>query len=193
NSHIIPTTARDRKTFLRATCIDKFDYAVINHGGIILNANGALNTDWFQEIEPKIRPLLPVLTGLQQQVQLFSDLQNLSLNIRLIDDYGITFYLSIKHQQGQAETLHYVNNSVIQPYLELHELDFYCHMNDNNLSVLPDVINKAPAVAYVQKQLDKHYKDYLSFGIGDSLTDMAYMQLCDYFITPQNSQIMQHF
>jgi hypothetical protein len=27
--------------------------------------------------------------------------------------------------------------------------------------------------------------------MGDSVTDIAYMQLCDYFMTPQNSQIVR--
>lgn len=193
NTHIIPTTARDQKTFLRATCIEQFEYAIINHGGIVLNADGSLDRQWFQTIENQIAPLLPILKGLEQQVRQFSKIHSIPLNIRLIEDFGLSFYLSIKHEYGHADALTFVNKSVVQPYLEMHGLGFYCHINDNNLSVLPDVINKAPAVAYVQKQLDEHYKDYLSIGIGDSLTDMAYMQLCDYFITPKNSQILRNF
>ncbi|MCK5926220.1 MAG: hypothetical protein KAG10_10025 [Methylococcales bacterium] len=135
---------------------------------------------------------MPILKGLEQQVRQFSKIHSIPLNIRLIEDFGLSFYLSIKHQYGHTKALTFVDNCVIQPYLELHELDFYCHMNDNNLSILPEAINKAPAVAYVQKKLDQRYGEYLSLGIGDSLTDKAYMQQCDYFITPKNSQISRY-
>ncbi|MCK5871676.1 MAG: hypothetical protein KAG26_02520 [Methylococcales bacterium] len=194
NTHIIPTTARDEKTFLRATCIEQFEYAIINHGGIVLNADGSFDRQWFQTIENQITPLLPLLKGLEQQVRQFSKIHSIPLNIRLIEDFGLSFYVSIKHEYGHTEALTYVDKCVIQPYLAMHALGFYCHINDNNLSVLPNEINKASAVAYVQKKLDKRYKkDYLSVGMGDSLTDMAYMQLCDYFITPKNSQILRNF
>jgi hypothetical protein len=193
NTHIIPTTARDEATFLRAKCIEKFDYAIINHGGIILNDNNEPDAVWFKQIETQVNPLLPSLEGLQAQVNLFAKIQSIPLNIKLISDFGLTFYLSIKHEYGHTQSLDAVNNCVVQPYLALHGLDFYCHQNDNNLSVLPQVINKAPAVAYLQKKIAQRYDNYLSLGMGDSVSDCDYMNLCDYFMTPKNSQILRYF
>ena len=94
-THLIPTTARDLDAFSR-TCIEKFDYAVINHGGIILDAKGSVDSDWFNLMELKIKPLLSVLKALEKQVQIFAKTRNIPFKIRLIDDFGLTFYFFAK-------------------------------------------------------------------------------------------------
>lgn len=192
NTHLVPTTARNKESFSRV-CIKNFDYAILNHGGIILNAEGHINTNWFEFIAPKINPLLSVFQALETHVQHFAQTQNIPLKIRLTDDFGLIFNLLIKHQFRDNKALTHLTEFLLKPYLKTWQLDFYCHLNDNNLMVLPKFLNKASAVKFLQQQLNTDYPDYLSFGIGDSLTDMPYMQLCDYFITPTNSQIMQEF
>ena len=189
-TRLIPTTARNENAFKRA-CIDDFDYAIINHGGIILNRDGSVHQGWYQKIEPQVNAMLPDLKALEAHVQQFANQQQVPYNIRLISDFGLTFYLLVKHQERDKNTLKMLYEQVISPYIESQQLDFYCHLNDNNLAVLPKFLNKAPAVSFLQEQLEKEHKEYLSFGMGDSLTDVPYMQLCDYFITPTNSQIIQ--
>lgn len=189
-TRLIPTTARNKDAFYRA-CVEQFDYAIITHGGIILNADGSLHSQWFELMESKIKPLLPKLQALEKQLQNFANKEKIPYKIRLIEDFGLTFYLSVKHQHRDNQALKLILDNVVNPYLESQKLDFYCHLNDNNLAILPKFLNKAPAVSYLQQQLKQEYKEYLSFGMGDSLTDMPYMQLCDYFITPTNSQIMR--
>jgi len=189
-TRLIPTTARNEDAFRRA-CVEEFDYAIINHGGIILNADGSVHQDWFKQIEAKITPLLPNLKALETLVNQYAEDEAIAYKVRLIADFGLTFYLSVKHKQRDNAALKVLLDEVVNPYLSEHGLEFYCHLNDNNLAVLPKFLNKAPAVSYLQKQLEAEHGEYISFGIGDSLTDMAYMQLCDYFVTPKNSQIMR--
>lgn len=193
NAHtrLIPTTGRNHASFLLAESIKTFDYAIINYGGIILKADGSVDQYWANLIASKINPLLSVLQAITKHAETAAKTQSIPLKIRLIADFGLTFYLSIKHQNRDCEVLYYVANQIIKPYLNTQQLDFYCHLNDNNLAVFPQFLNKASAVNYLLQQFNQDYSNYLSFGIGDSLTDMPYMQLCDYFITPANSQIMQ--
>lgn len=190
NTRLVPTTARNNDAFSRA-CVDKFDYAIINHGGIILNADGSVHLDWFKQIESKIVLQLPALQVLKEQVQHFAGAKNIPFKVRLITDFGLTFYLSVKHEYQDNHALKDLLDTVVNPYLKLQNLDFYYHLNDNNLAVLPGFLNKAHAVSYIQQQFDRDHLEYLSFGIGDSLTDVDFMRLCDYFVTPNNSQIMQ--
>ncbi|MDQ7090124.1 MAG: HAD family hydrolase [Methylococcales bacterium] len=191
NTRLIPTTGRDYASFLRVPSIQTFDYAIINYGGIILNAEGSVDKAWFNLIASKINPLLSELKTLTKYVETMAKTQSIPLKIRLVADFGLTFYLSIKHHDRDPEVLKAVSNQIIKPYLNAQQLDFYCHLNDNNLAVFPQFLNKAPAVSYLLQQFNQTYANYLSFGVGDSLTDMPYMQLCDYFITPTNSQILQ--
>ena len=190
NTRIIPTTARNQDALSRAN-VKEYDYAIINHGGIILNADGSVEQSWFQLMQDKSNAVLPLLKALEQKILDFAEKENIPYKIRLIEDFGLTFYLSVKHKNRDNPALKCLLETVVNPYLESEKLDFYCHFNDNNLAVLPNFLNKAPAVSHLQKILKKEYGEYLSFGVGDSLTDMPYMQLCDYFITPTNSQIMR--
>lgn len=189
-TRLIPTTARNHSSFL-LTKIENFDYAIINHGGIILNADGSVHQGWFKHIKRLLEPVLPDLIRLQSVLEMEAQKCNIPFKIRLIDDLGLTFYLLVKHEDRNHLVLKTLLTEIIEPYLTQQQLDFYCHLNDNNLAVLPRFLNKAPAVKFLQQELDKQYSEYLSVGMGDSLTDIAYMQLCDYFMTPKNSQIVR--
>ncbi len=190
NTHLIPTTARNHDAFSRA-CVEKYDYAIINHGGIILTADQQPDSGWMQHIQAKITPLVPELKALETALQQFATQKNIPYKIRIISDFGLDFYISVKHKHRDNEALKIILDQVVTPYLARQEIEFYCHLNDNNLAILPKFLNKAPAVEYLQKQLLAEHGEFISFGMGDSLTDMPYMQLCDYFITPTNSQIIQ--
>lgn len=189
-TRLIPTTARSHNAFLLAK-IENYDYAIINHGGIILNADGSIHQGWFNHTKQLLEPVVQDLQCLKTVLETEAIKRNINFNIRLIDDLGLTFYLLVKHEDKNHSALKVLLTEVINPYLKQHRLDFYSHLNDNNLAVLPRFLNKAPAVSFLQKELDKYYAEYLSIGMGDSLTDIAYMQLCDYFMTPKNSQIVR--
>jgi len=189
-THLIPTTARDKDAFSR-TNVQKYDYAIINHGGIILNADGSCHQGWFTHTKKTLAGFLHHLQHLEKMLHNEAIKRNIDLKIRLIRDMSITFYCLVKQKDHNYQALTLLLIEVIEPYLKAQNLDFYCHLNDNNLAILPRCLNKAPAVKFLQQQLNQQYADYLSFGIGDSVTDMPYMQLCDYFMTPKNSQIIR--
>jgi hydroxymethylpyrimidine pyrophosphatase-like HAD family hydrolase len=189
-TRLVPTTARNYNSFL-LTHIKEFDYAIINHGGIILNSDNTPHQTWFEKVSEQLQTVKSQLQMLQQYVKVETAKQNIPLRIRLIEDFGLSFYLVIKYEERHYQPLDELLNNIVEPYLREKHLDFYCHLNDNNLAVLPKFLNKACAVDFLQQELKTQYIEYLSFGIGDSLTDMPYMQLCDYFMTPSNSQIVK--
>ncbi len=189
-TRLIPTTARDYQGFSRAN-IREYDYAIINHGGIILHADGTPHTGWFMLMRQQLNLFTQALCHIEQLLQTTAQEKGWDLKIRLIRDMELTFYCLIKQKNPQHNLLVQLLKQVVQPYLAQHKLDFYCHLNDNNLAILPKMLNKAHAVAFLQKELNAQYADYLSFGMGDSLSDIPYMQFCDYFITPKNSQIVR--
>ena len=58
-------------------------------------------------------------------------------------------------------------------------------MNENNISIVPKCIDKKHAVQYlIEKNRPK-----LTIGIGDSLSDWNFMDICHIKILPQKSQI----
>ena len=68
---------------------------------------------------------------------------------------------------------------------------FRLHRNGNNVALLPPWLDKSHAVAYVKHKLAQRHPGVVTFGMGDSLVDLAFMNECQYMIVPTASQIAQ--
>jgi hydroxymethylpyrimidine pyrophosphatase-like HAD family hydrolase len=96
-----------------------------------------------------------------------------------VDDY----YVSIKNRNKND---YYASNSECFTILsDFISDDFNLYQNDNNISIVPKCIDKKNAVQYlIEKNRPK-----LTIGIGDSLSDWNFMDICHFKILPQKSQI----
>ncbi|MBS2005343.1 MAG: trehalose phosphatase, partial [Cyanobacteria bacterium SZAS LIN-5] len=59
--------------------------------------------------------------------------------------------------------------------------------NGNNFALLPPFLSKERAVEYFLRELAPPHDCLI--GIGDSRSDLGFMALCDYVVTPTRSQI----
>lgn len=175
---IIPVTARNHAAYRRVHLPFRA-HAILNYGGTILNPDGSPDTDWqthnaahAAHSTPRLQTLAHSLAG-----------QRTDLNIRLIADHGITYYLLVKSRSGAAldDIAAHLRNRL--------DNGEQLHHNGNNLAVLPAWLDKANAVARLQQYYRARHGEILTLGMGDSLIDLAFMQQCDYLIAPQNSQI----
>ena len=66
---------------------------------------------------------------------------------------------------------------------------FYTHMNGNNLALLPNFVNKRAAAAEILRRHMIKYGRTPVFGMGDSVSDLGFMRLCDFAAFPPNTQI----
>jgi hypothetical protein len=57
------------------------------------------------------------------------------------------------------------------------------------MALLPPFLSKAAAVAFFLERFGGE-APFLTVGVGDSLTDVGFMGMCDFAITPSKSQIM---
>jgi hypothetical protein len=64
----------------------------------------------------------------------------------------------------------------------------WAHVNGNNLSFTPIGISKRDACVHLIEQLGDRDGAPL-IGLGDSLTDLPFMGLCDFMMIPSRSQI----
>lgn len=175
---IIPVTARNHAAFRRVQ-LPFTAHAVLNYGATILRPDGSPDEDWHAHSASCARDSAPRLQALAARL----DDNNGDLNIRIITDYGIPFYLLIKSKSGapldetaaQLDTLRH-------PHDQLHH-------NGNNLALLPAWLNKSHAVKHLQAHYRAQHGTVLTLGMGDSLIDLAFMHTCDYLITPQTGQI----
>jgi hydroxymethylpyrimidine pyrophosphatase-like HAD family hydrolase len=185
---MIPTTARNLNAFRRVR-LDWSSYVILNYGGVILNPDGGADTAWLDRTRANATKALP---GLQHAVKLLDDYasrKGLSARARIIEDFGVPFYVVIKDSEKIAARLEKMERDVLNTWVKTEGKDYYIHRNGNNLAVLPLTLNKANAVAYLSQKLKQEFAGIVTFGMGDSKSDARFMAACDYAIVPQGSQL----
>ena len=186
---IIPVTARNHDALSRVDLPFAHE-AVINHGAVVLDKQGNLDSTWQAYMNETLPAYTLELKDLWLAVDAYAA-KHPGLKPRLVDDFSITWYGVIKHEQADAAdaALNDLLQAVIVKHPAVINQRLYCHVNGNNLAVIPKIINKADAVNYLLDQYRQQYTDLISFGIGDSKTDLPFMRLCDYAMVPQKSQL----
>jgi len=174
---IIPVTGRDTKALNRVQYLFN-DYAIVSHGALVLK-NNQLDQDWLKQINPDLAHWTPLLEQNNQQIQQIIQTHHLNARVRVVIDQQIPAYVSIK---GEGRAL-----AVIKQYNTLRK-DFRIHENGRNHALLPPYTSKKKAVQYLQEKLAINKND-LVIGLGDSLSDLPFMQACQFSMVPNTSQI----
>jgi hydroxymethylpyrimidine pyrophosphatase-like HAD family hydrolase len=177
---LIPVTGRNPQAFARVQM--RFDsWAVLDHGATLLEPGGALSLAWRERI---LALLVPQQTALEEAVKTADGLNRaygLGCEIRTDLAHDTPFMVVIKHPQRDVNALQALAK-LWRDHTKLLGLWFFA--NDNNLSLIARDINKENAVAWL---LD-HLQPDLSFGCGDSIADVPFMNKCDFVISPRQSQ-----
>lgn len=190
NMTVIPTTARDWEAYRRVDLPFR-SWSILDHGGIIIDASGRPDEDWLESMRAATRG---AMSGLEQALEMACDFaadRGLSVRVRLIEDFGLTFYLVAKYRNGREPDLDLLQREVLEPWVEERAGAYRLHRNGNNLAVLPRTLGKERAVRHLIGHLSREYGDILTFGLGDSEIDGAFMAECDYLLTPRTSQLFQ--
>lgn len=191
NGTLIPVTARTVNSFNRVS-MDFDSYRAICHGAIVLAPNGAIDPEWKEYLEDQISIHNEKF---QQLIDLVRTLVN-EFNIQptmfgVKDNYGYPCYFNFKVESkdsSKLEKLFYHFHSFVNSNREFDE--FAIHWNDRTFDILPPYTSKAKAVEFIYKKLGITSND-LVFGLGDSLSDLPFMNQCDFLMIPKNSQIVK--
>ena len=187
---IIPTTARDLASFRRVTLPVGFtSYSIVNFGGLVLRPDGSLDAHWRAHMAAAMALAKPGLMDIISRIDAYCEQEGLPNRGRLIADEGIDFFALLKDPEKNLSRLNAIENAVIQPWLQQAGRDFVLHTNGNNHAILPTSLDKSRAVAYVCGLLRAEEGEILTLGMGDSRSDGPFLALCDYAISPRNSQL----
>ena len=189
---LIPTTARDAGG-LRRVCLPLIaghsSYAVIDYGGVVLEPGGAVDRSWLEPMRTAMHAALPGLQELAAHIDEHGARTGYGGRARLIEDFGVPFFLVVKDPDKRAERLAPLEAEVVLPWIADGARDYVVHRNGNNLAILPRALDKAHAVAHVKARLRAEHGDILTFGMGDSRSDARFMADCDYAIVPRGTQL----
>lgn len=175
---IIPVTGRNTDA-LNRVLYDFDNYCAVSHGAVVLKNNNTVCSGWLSEIEPHLNEWPELLELCNREIEDIIRLYQLDARTRVIIDKDIPSYISVK---GQEDAL-----AVISQHNVLRQT-FSMHKNGRNHAILPPYASKKMAVEYIKKQLNVDSND-LVIGLGDSLSDIDFMQSCQFSMIPTNSQI----
>jgi hypothetical protein len=167
---VIPVTARNADALSRVRW-PFTNGAVINYGGIILRADGA-DEGWLAQSRTHAAQTLPMLEHVSGILQSIADSLCVQLRIRIISDFETPFYLCAKSKEGDEQALDRTE-PLLRAYCAETALPLLIHRNGNNLSVLPLWLDKCHAVEYLTERLRREHGEIVTFGMGDSLSDLA--------------------
>ncbi len=189
---VIPVTARTREAFLRVK-IDFHDYAITTFGGVLLDAEKRPDPVWHEKISYKVSASLDRLRMIENRMETLRVQMSLPVKIRTVMDCDLPFYLVAKVVADHDETPLDILERELRLFCRENCGDeFYIHRNGNNLAILPSWLDKRHVVAFLIDRLRTQFGPIMSIGMGDSLSDLGFIGLCDYALIPGKSQISTH-
>lgn len=177
---VIPVTARNREVMARVDITQA--PAICSNGGVIVDADGRPNQEWRRIIETAI--------GDGQEIETIKALIARNVDDRyrhwMVEDDGLPLYAVLKRQDSDEAEIARIADVMRD---ECEDLGWTLHHNGNNMSMLPPWLSKKAAVQHLIARVRAEEPDRLIIGMGDSLSDTAFMLECDYAMTPSVGQI----
>lgn len=188
---IIPVTGRRSSSFLNCRLPDvmKSEYAIVSHGAVILNKQHHVLNEWVTFLEKHYALLhwQNVLNVMYEQLlEYYAEDKN--VRVRLIVDQGITAYICIKiNKVGYLPEKSIQVSSILNAKLKTNML---LHENGRNFAMLAPYAQKKVAVDFLKEKMAFNQFDTV-FAMGDSDSDLPFMNDADFLIVPQQAQIFK--
>lgn len=181
---IIPVTGRSSGQLARVLLPFK-SWRIAAHGAVIIQPDGSLHKPWQARITALVTPLRKAMREIAAICNEHYETREIGARARVEEENGLGIYVVSKHANGEKLAELYS----VRPLLEKNRLvkDFDIIANDNNLSIIPKGLGKDLAIREIAPFLD--LDSLPALGFGDSLSDLPFMNLCDFWGTPRNSQI----
>jgi hypothetical protein len=185
NSRVIPCTGRSVSKYRRVQ-LGFNDYAIVSFGGVILQPDGTPEPGWHAEMSQAaaaeseaMRAMLSVARDGAKRINAGD------LSVELISDAGLDLVIKVQSKGGEQCYLDELGGVL----REHAPVSWMVHLNDGQLSALPKFLGKVPACRYFIENLAGAPE--LVIGCGDSLSDLGFIGLCHFMVTPTQSQIFR--
>ena len=188
---LIPVTGRDPEAFGRVQ-MPFNSWAILDHGATVLRPGGAPDRVWQLVMEDTLQGQAEALRLSAQAATHISDLLHLDCTVRLHGANGQPMMVVVKHPYALQNSLDLMNQQWAL-WRQEAGVDLSSFANGNNLTLIARGVSKEVAVQYVLEQLREEApeEELLTLGLGDSLADVPFMSLCDFALTPGDSQLLR--
>ena len=178
---VVPVTARSREALARVDVAAA--PAVCANGGCVLDADGRVDAAW----HALLRERAGAAGACVDDVFALVDGACAGLDVRrwVVAEAGLGLYVVAKANAPGAGDLDALHGSLAGAL----PAGWRVHVNDNNLALLPPWLAKRDAVAHLLPRLLAAHPGAAVIGVGDSLSDAGFMDLCHYALAPTGSQL----
>ncbi|KVN16006.1 trehalose phosphatase [Burkholderia stagnalis] len=185
SADVVPVTARSVEAYRRVKL--PFTHgAVCSHGGVILHADGTLDQGWHGRMAEALEAFQDRLPALCDATLQIGAALGFSLRGWVAAEHGLRHYVVTKHNESDDAALAAVLAEVrARGLLE----GMHIHANGNNLAFLPDGLAKRVAAQEWLRRDRELNGERPVLGLGDSITDLGFMDLCHMWATPARSQL----
>lgn len=161
--------------------------AVAAHGGVILDDPDTVSVEWRASITATLSAAATDLERVRDGIAHDAATMDVAVRVRVLTEDGLPLYVVAKHQaaEGDDAALH----AACAATTARLPAGWTSHINGNNVAYLPPGLGKAHAVAWLLPRLRAAHPGLPVIGIGDSLTDAPFLQLCDFAMLPTHSQL----
>lgn len=177
----IPVTARSSEALSRVT-IPFESYAIVSNGAVILDPSGKPDAEWLEVVAEGLSPLAAYFDELIEAGKAKAEELGVSIRCWPVKEGDLATYVVFKENEGDGSRL-----QEIAPVVELE--GWVRHHNGNNLALIPPAISKRLASEFLLARLRRENPHRPVIGYGDSVSDMSYLSLCDWWGAPRASQL----
>jgi len=182
-TRFIPVTARSTEALSRCTLPFR-DYQVASNGAVILDHKGQYDQSWME----RTKQISDAMSGMLMQLYEFIEGRNADGVLRhwIVKELSLPIYYCVKSNAGEEKL-----DAIEGKLRDIANGAFLVHRNGNNISMTPSEISKRAAVEYLIEKIGTPGSPI--WGMGDSLTDLPFMEACQMMVIPTGSQAHKSF
>ena len=185
---MVPVTARNRLVMER-TFLKGCGRAICSHGGLILDQEGRADRGWTEHLSALNASSAVSASEAYAEVKDVLETHGDLFRHWMVSEEGLDLYVTVKQNKDVGG----------DPVGRLHEVclqassrlpsDWKLHRNGNNAAFMPPWLGKRQAAEHMLAQIRRDAPMRPVIGFGDSTSDLPFMSLCDYMMTPTASQV----
>lgn len=180
---VIPVTGRTEDALARVMIAFR-SWRITHHGAVIRQPDGQLPAWWHERVAPRLAAAQTALQAVTTQLGEGAAAGGYRVSRHTLD--RLVTYISVKTDLDEARLIalrETLEATGLPPELSLHH-------NGNNLALSVVGARKQDAVRQVIAELERA-GPIVTLGAGDSLTDIPFLRVCDFALTPRDSQIQR--
>ena len=180
---IIPVTARSSRSFANVKLDFGSTFKIVGNGAVVIKPDGEVDQQWHEILVSETSKELDAIHALEAACLVVAGQLGIAVRCPQSVENGIRHSVIVKQDDPDVKIrLNEILAGVSVP------AGWMSHLNSNNLAFTVPSVSKKRATEYVMSQIPD-IDQRITFGLGDSFTDMPFMGLCDFFATPMRGQV----